>query len=76
MAQDARAALIEGLSDATGFVLGALAGFGLARLFGFDPLVRGEWTLNATIGLAFVLLGCGAGKWAVNRWRAARRSKP
>jgi hypothetical protein len=73
MAQNAREALVEGLSDAVGFVLGALAGWLLGRLLGFDALAGGAWDGRATVGLAFVLLGCGAGKWAANRWRAKRR---
>jgi hypothetical protein len=74
MAQNAREALIEGLSDAAGFVLGALAGWLLGRWLGFDALAGGPWDGRTTIGLVFVLLGCGAGKWAANRWRANRRT--
>ena len=74
MAQNAREALVEGLSDAAGFVLGALAGWLLGRLLGFDALAGGPWDGRATICLVFVLLGCGAGKWAANRWRASRRT--
>ena len=73
MPQNAREALVEGLSDAIGFVLGALAGWLAGRLLGFDALAGGAWDARATIGLAFVLAGCGAGKWAANRWRAKRR---
>jgi len=73
MAQNAREALIEGLSDALCFVLGALAGLLVGRWLGFDALASGAWDGRAIIGLAFVLLGCGAGKWAANRWRAKRR---
>ena len=73
MAQNAREALIEGLSDAVGFVLGALAGWQIGRWLGFDALAGGAWDGRATIGLEFVLLGCGAGKWTANRWRAKRR---
>jgi hypothetical protein len=74
MAQNAREALVEGLSDAAGFVLGALAGWLLGRLLGFDALAGGAWDGRATIGLVFVLAGCGAGKWVANRWRAHRRT--
>jgi hypothetical protein len=74
MAQNAREALIEGLSDAIGFVLGALAGWLLGRWLGFDALAGGPWDGRTTVGLVFVLLGCGAGKWAANRWRAHRRT--
>jgi hypothetical protein len=75
MAQNAREALVEGVSDAAGFVLGALAGWLLGRLLGFDALAGGAWDGRATIGLVFVLAGCGAGKWAANRWRAKRRTR-
>ena len=73
MPQNPREALVEGLSDAIGFVLGALAGWQLGRLLGFDALADGTWDARATIGLVFVLAGCGAGKWAANRWRAKNR---
>ena len=33
--------LLEGLTDAAGFVLGGLVGFGLARLLGFDLFAEG-----------------------------------
>ena len=73
MPQNARDALVEGLSDAIGFVLGALGGWLLGRLLGFDALASGGWDGRATMGLVFVLAGCGAGKWAANRWRANRQ---
>ena len=72
MAQNARDALIEGLSDAAGFVGGALAGWLVGRLLGFDAMAAGAWDGRATLGLVFVLAGCGAGKWAARRWRASR----
>ena len=33
--------LLEGLTDAAGFVLGGLVGFGLTRLLGFDLFAPG-----------------------------------
>ncbi len=72
MAQNAREALIEGFSDAAGFVGGALVGWLVGRWLGFDAMSSGAWDGRATIGLVFVLAGCGAGKWAANRWRANR----
>ncbi|NRF68078.1 hypothetical protein HLB44_13885 [Aquincola sp. S2] len=68
-----REALTEGLSDAVGFVLGALAGWQLGRWLGFDALAPGDWDARAVVGVVFVMLGCGAGKWAAMRWRARRR---
>lgn len=70
-----REALTEGLSDAVGFVLGALAGWQVGRLLGFDALAPGDFDVRSGIGVAFVMLGCGAGKWAANRWRAGRANR-
>jgi hypothetical protein len=68
-----REALVVGLSDAAGFVLGALAGWGVGRLVGLDFLAADAgWDARAIAGLALIALGCGAGKWAAQRWRASR----
>ncbi|HSW06521.1 hypothetical protein [Aquabacterium sp.] len=75
MAQDPREALIEGLSDAAGFVLGALAGWQLGRLLGFDVFASAGWDARAMVGVVLIALGCGAGKWAAMRWRAGRNTK-
>jgi hypothetical protein len=72
MGKDAKAALAEGLADAVGFVGGALAGWQLGRLFGFDVLAPGPFDTHAMIGWAFLLAGCGLGKWASLQWRAQR----
>jgi hypothetical protein len=72
MPKDAKDALAEGLADAVGFVGGALAGWQLGRLFGFDVLAPGPWDTRAMIGWAFLLAGCGLGKWASMQWRARR----
>lgn len=68
-ATNTREALTEGLADAVGFVVGALAGWLLGRWLGFDVLAPGEWGANAIIGWLLLLAGCGAGKWASNRWQ-------
>lgn len=67
--------LLEGLSDAAGFVGGSLLGFWLGRVLGLDIFDAGY--SNATIG-AIVLVGlCGGlGLQAARRWRAARRKTP
>ena len=65
-------ALTEGLADALGFVVGALAGWQLGRLLGFDVLAPGEWNTRTVIGWLLLLAGCGAGKWASMRWKARR----
>ena len=76
MSQDAKDALAVGLADAVGFVGGALAGWQLGRLFGFDVLAPGPFDSRAMVGWAFLLAGCGLGKWASMRastyWRAQR----
>ena len=71
-ATNSREALVEGLADAVGFVIGALAGWLLGRLLGFDVLASGEWGANAIIGWLLLLAGCGGGKWASNRWQKHR----
>lgn len=71
MSSATRRALIEGLSDAAGFVLGALLGWLVGRALGFDAVTAGAWDQRSAIGLAFVLVGCGLGKWLsgrVKRW--------
>jgi len=77
MDEKTRDALTEGLSDAVGFVLGALAGWGVGRLLGFDFVASPGYDARAMIGLVFIALGCGVGKWAATRWRAQRpQQKP
>ena len=72
MGKNAKEALAEGLADAVGFVVGALAGWQLGRLFGFDVLAPGPWDTRVVLGWAFLLAGCGLGKWASLQWRAKR----
>ncbi len=65
--------LLEGLSDAAGFVGGALAGFWLGRLLGMDLFAPGYG--NASIGaIVLVGLGGGAGLQVARRWRAKSAS--
>jgi hypothetical protein len=63
--------LMEGVSDAVGFVGGALAGFWLARLLGFDVFSAGYDTASI-FGIVLVGLGGGLGLQAARRWRAAK----
>ena len=65
--------LIEGLSDAVGFVGGALAGFWLGQWLGLDAFSQGYDTASV-IGIALVGLGGGLGLQAARRWRASRAS--
>ncbi|QDL38965.1 hypothetical protein [Rhodoferax sediminis] len=65
---------IEGLSDAIGFVGGALLGYGLARVIGLDPLAPGYETATV-FGIVLVGLGGGMGLQLARRWRAASRNQ-
>jgi hypothetical protein len=67
--------LLEGVSDAIGFVGGALLGFWLGRLLGLDIFAAGYG--NASVGgIVLVGLGGGAGLSLARRWRAHRHDKP
>jgi hypothetical protein len=60
--------LLEGVSDALGFVGGALAGFWLGQLFDLDIFSPGY--SNASIGgILLVGLGGGLGLQGARRWR-------
>jgi hypothetical protein len=61
--------LIEGLSDAVGFVGGALLGFWLGRLLGLDVFASGYGSASVG-GIMLVGLGGGAGLQLARRWRA------
>ena len=64
--------LIEGLSDAIGFIGGALLAYWIGKLIGFDPLAPGYG--NATIaGIVLVGLGGGIGLQVARKWRASRK---
>jgi hypothetical protein len=59
--------LIEGLSDAIGFVGGALLGFGIGHLLGLDIFSAGYD--NASVGgIVLVGLGGGIGLQLARRW--------
>ncbi len=63
--------LLEGLSDAIGFVGGALLGFWLGLLLGFDIFSEGYG--NASIfGIVMVGIGGGLGLQLARRWRRSR----
>lgn len=66
--------LIEGLSDAVGFIGGALAGYWLGHLLGFDVFSDGYGNA-AIIGILLVGLGGGAGLHLARRWRRSRADK-
>lgn len=64
--------LIEGLSDAAGFIGGALLGWGAGRLLGFDIFDAG-YSNSSIFGILLVGLGGGLGLQLARRWRAAPR---
>ena len=65
--------LLEGLSDAVGFVGGALLGFWAGHLLGFDIFEAGYGN-GAIAGIVLVGLGGGLGLQVARRWR--NRQKP
>ncbi len=65
--------LLEGLTDAVGFVAGALLGWGVAQLLGLDPLAPG-YSGSTLGGIAMLGLGGGVGLHLARRWRARRKS--
>ena len=66
---DTKRLLMEGVSDAVGFVGGALAGFWLGQLLGFDIFATGYGTASL-VGIVLVGLGGGLGLHAGRGWRA------
>ncbi|MEN9888450.1 MAG: hypothetical protein RL559_487 [Pseudomonadota bacterium] len=72
---EARQLLIEGISDAVGFVGGALAGYWLGQFLGWD--IFSEGYSGASIGaIALVGLGGGLGLQIARAWRRATPPKP
>ena len=74
MTQDTRKLLLEGLSDAVGFIGGALIGFWISRFFGFDIFTEG-YDNSAIAGILFVGVGGGLGLQLARRWRRAQEKK-
>jgi hypothetical protein len=63
---------IEGVSDAIGFIGGALLGFWAGKLLGLDIFAAGYG--NASIGgIVLVGLGGGLGLQLARRWRANKK---
>ena len=66
--------LLEGLSDAIGFVGGALLGFWIGRLLGLNIFDPGYG--NASIGaIVLVGLGGGIGLQLARRWRSRKNKQ-
>lgn len=70
----ARTLLAEGAVDAIGFVGGALAGFWLARLAGWDIFAEGYGS-SSLLGIAAVGLGGGLGLQAARHLRRLRAGR-
>ncbi len=64
---------LEGLSDAIGFVGGALLGFWLGQLLGLDIFAPG-YDLSSIGGIILVGIGGGAGLQLARRWLSRQNS--
>lgn len=69
---DTKRLLMEGASDAVGFAGGALAGFWLGQLLGFDIFATGYGTASLA-GIVLVGLGGGLGLQVARRCQMGRR---
>ena len=65
--------LLEGLSDAIGFVGGALLGYWMGRLLGLDIFADGYGN-SAIGGIVLVGLGGGLGLQLARRWRKRQKA--
>jgi hypothetical protein len=66
--------LLEGVSDAVGFVGGALLGLWGGRLLGLDIFAAGYGNTSVG-GIVLVGLGGGIGLQLARRWRIAQNTK-
>ncbi len=65
--------LLEGLSDAIGFVGGALLGFWIGKLLGLNIFDAG-YSNSSIFGIVLVGLGGGLGLQIARRWRNRKKS--
>ena len=65
------ASLLEGLTDAIGFVVGALLGYGLGVAFGLNLFAEGYGT-GSIVAILLVGLGGGMGLQAARHFRAPK----
>ena len=63
--------LLEGISDAVGFIGGALLGYWGGRLAGLDLFAPG-YGAASMVAIVLVGLGGGIGLQLARRWRAAQ----
>ncbi len=68
----ARNLLLEGISDAVGFVGGALIGFWVGKLIGFDIFANG-YGYGSIGGILLVGVGGGLGLQLARKWQASRK---
>ena len=66
--------LMDGQTDAVGFVAGVLLAWGLGLVLGLDPLAEGYGS-SAIGGIVLAGLGGGAGVHLARRWRASRKAR-
>ncbi len=66
--------LREGLADALGFVVGALAGWRLGALLGFDFINTPGYGSAQMVGLVLIVVGCGVGRWVARRLLSVDKS--
>ena len=64
--------LLEGLTDAIGFVGGVLLAYWAGKMLGFDPLAPG-YDGTAIGGIVMAGIGGGVGLQIARRWRASRK---
>jgi len=62
-----RKLLIDGFADGSGFLCGALLGYGLAYLLGFDVFAKGYGAASMA-GILLVGLGGGLGVQLARHW--------
>ena len=70
----ARNLLLEGISDALGFIGGALVGFWVGRLLGWNIFAAGYGN-GSLVAIVAVGLGGGLGLQLARRWRRAISQK-
>ncbi|MGE4242924.1 hypothetical protein [Ramlibacter sp.] len=69
-------ALFEGLTDAIGFVGGALLAFFVARTIGADPFANAAGTgTSSVVGILMCGLGGGVGLHGARFWRRSREKR-
>ena len=59
--------LMDGLTDAAGFLCGALAGFGVAHMLSFDIFAKG-YGVSSMAGILLVGAGGGLGVQLARHW--------